>query len=316
MKARYLSLILCALPVVGIAQDRTAVGGPVSGFVFDQKTQALRPVVGVPGAAYLGSAALESLDAAAVSPDGSAALAVREGKLLLVTGLKAQPAAVEIEGAIAGVNRIAWAADGLSAAVYAAASRQAQMLSKLDGTPVADAAVDLSAVSGTLTALAAAGGGMVAGFADEAAGGVYFIQAGAEPKLISSAARPSAVAVAGSDLFFADQDRGQVWQVTGFAGDATPLLFADGLASPVGVQAAGNRLFIANSGDNTLAIFDVNARTSVGQLALDAAPAMLEACGTRALWLLNTAGGDGEPLYVLDGRDNPAVYFVPAGREQ
>jgi hypothetical protein len=284
--------------------------------VFDQKAQTLRPMLGIPGAAYLGSAVLGSLDAAAVAPDGSAALAVKEGKLLLITGLKAEPAAVEIEGAIEGVGRIAWAADGLSAAVYAPASGRVQMLRKLNAAPEADEAVDLSGVAGTVTSLACAGGGIVAGLADEAAGGVYFVKAGTAPRLLAAAARPSGIAVAGSDLFFADQDRGQVWQVAGFAGDATPMLFAEGLASPVGVQVAGNRLFAANAGDSTLEIFDRNARASAGRLALDASPAMLETCGNRAVLLLNAAGAAGEPLYVLDAGENPAVYFVPAGREE
>lgn len=299
---------------MGSAQDGTALSGPVSGFVFDQKAQTLRPMLGIPGAAYLGSAVLGSLDAAAVAPDGSAALAVKEGKLLLVTGLKAEPAAVEIEGAIEGAGRIAWAADGLSAAVYAPASGRVQMLRKLNATPEADEAVDLSGLAGTVTALASAGDAIVVGLADEAAGGVYFVKAAA--RLLAAAARPSGIAVAGSDLFFADQDRGQVWQVAGFAGDATPMLFAEGLASPVGVQVAGNRLFVANAGDSTLEIFDRNARASAGRLALDAAPAMLGTCGNRAVLLLNAAGGAGEPLYVLDAGENPAVYFVPAGREE
>ena len=316
MKARYLSLILCAFPVMGSAQDGTALSGPVSGFVFDQKAQALRPMLGIPGAAYLGSAVFGSLEAAAVAPDGSAALAVKEGKLLLVTGLKAEPAAVEIEGAIEGAGRIAWAADGFSAAVYAPVSGRVQMLRKLNATPVADEAVDLSALAGTVTALACAGDGIVAGVADEAAGGVYFVKAGVAARLLAGAARPSGITVAGSDLFFADQDRGQVWQVAGFAGDATPMLFAEGLASPVGVQVAGNRLFVANAGDSTLEIFDRNARASAGRLALDAAPAMLEAFGNRTVWLLNTAGATADPLYVLDAGNNPAVYFVPAGREE
>jgi hypothetical protein len=316
MRSLYLSFILFALPVLGSAQSGAAVSGPVSGYVFDQKAQALRPVVGVPGAAYLGGVALEGVEAAAVSPDGSAALVVKGGKLLLVRGLKSEPAAAEIEGAIEGAARIAWAANGAAAAVYAPAERRAQMLRKLDGAAEADAAMDLSALAGTVTALACGADGIAVGTADETAGGVYFLQAGAEPKLLAGAARPSGIALSGTDLYFADQERGQVWQVAGFAGDAAAMLFAEGLDAPVGVQAAGKRLFIATAGDRSLQVFDIEARAPAGRLELDVAPAQLEAFGGRALWLLNASGAEGEPLYVLDGGDNPAVYFVPAGRAE
>ena len=316
MKFRYLTLVLCAFPVMGSAQDRAAVSGPVSGFVFDQKVQALRPVVGVPGAAYVGSAALAGYGMAAVAPDGSAALAVKEGKVVLIAGLKAEPAEIAVDGAIDGIDRIAWAADSTAAAVYASASGAGQVLRNLNGTPAAGDAMDLSALPGAVTALACAADGILAGVADEAAGGVYFVKAGSPAALLAGAARPSGISVAGADAFFADQERGQVWQVAGFAQDAAVMLFADGLAAPVGVQVSGRRLFVANSGDSTLGIFELETRAAVASLALDAAPATLEAFGGRGLWLLNHASEAGDPVYVLDGRENPAVYFVPAGREQ
>ena len=316
MKARYLLLILCAFPVLGTAQN-TAVGGPVSGFVFDQKAQSVRPMLGVPGAAYLGDAALSGVDAAGVAQDGNAALVSMEGRLYLVTGLKSDTTTTaSIDGAIDGIDRIAWAAGGDSAAVYASRSGRAQLLRKLSGTPEAGDALDLSALPGSLTALASAGDGILAAVAEEADGGVYFVKAGAAPRLLASAVKPAGLAVSGADLYFADQGTGQVWQIAGFAGDATRLLFAEGLQSPVGVQVAGKRLFVANAGDNTLEIFDMTARASAGRLALDVAPTTLESFGGRALWLLNGAGAAGDPLYVLDGGDNPAVYFVPAGREE
>jgi hypothetical protein len=316
MKTRILALILCAFPVLGSAQDRTAVSGPVSGFVFDQTARTLRPVVGVPGAAYLGPAALEGLEAAAVSPDGSAALAVREGRLYLITGLNAVQAAAAVDGSIQGADRIVWAADGGSAAVYSSVSGRAQVLRNLPKSPEAGSAIDLSVLPGAVTALAVAGDAVLAGVAAADAGGIYLTAPDSPARLLAAAARPSGIAVSGDGLYFVDQERGQVWEVRRFATDATPLLFADALASPVGLQLSGNRLFVANAGDSTLEVFDVAARASAGRLQLDAAPAMLEAFGSRSVWLLNASAGEQDPLYILSGGENPAVYFVPAGREQ
>ena len=107
MKQKLLSLlILVMFASLGAAQDGTALSGPVSGFVFDQGAHALRPVLGMPGASYLGAPVLDGLEAAGVSPDGSAALAVKEGALLLVAGLRsAEASAAALEGAIGGADR-------------------------------------------------------------------------------------------------------------------------------------------------------------------------------------------------------------------
>ena len=315
MRSSFLIFVLCAFPALGTAQDRTAVSGPVAGFVFDQKAQALRPMLGIPGAAYLGPAVAAQLEAVAVAPGGETALAVKQGRLYLVTGLKSEAAAAAIDGAIESVDRIAWAPGGGSAAVYSSASRRGQVLRKLASAPEAGEALDLSGLPGEVTALACAGDALAAGVAAESGGGVY-LAAGAAPKLLAAAGRPVSLAVAGRDLYFADRERGEVWQIRDFSGDATPLLFAAGLDTPVGVQIAGNRLFVANAGSSTLEIFDLSARASAGSLPLDTAPAGLESFGARTVWLLNGAGAAGDPLYILDGGPSPSVYFVPAGREE
>ena len=80
---RRLLPLLCCLAMAGVSQDRSDLRGPVSRVVFDQNARALRPMLGVPGAAYLAAPLVSGIDAASVSPDGSAALAVQEGRLVL-----------------------------------------------------------------------------------------------------------------------------------------------------------------------------------------------------------------------------------------
>ncbi|HWQ56553.1 MAG TPA: hypothetical protein VN442_22895 [Bryobacteraceae bacterium] len=314
MKSKLILPGLLIFASLGTAQEGTAVSGPVSGFVFDQNTGALRPMLGMPGAAYLGEPLLAGVEAAGIAPDGTAALAVMEGRLYLASGLKtAEPVTAAVESAIEGADRFAWAPDGSSAAVYSSKSGRAQILRGLEKAPSAGEPFELSALPGAVSALAIAGDLVIAGVADAEAGGLYAARAGETPRLLAKASQPAAITVAGRDLYFADRERGQVWQIGEFAGDATPLLFAEGLEAPVGVQVSGKRLFVANAGNNTLEVFDLDARASSGRIALDAAPATLEDFGGRSLWLLNSAAADGGPLYVLDGAADPAVYFVPAG---
>ena len=99
--------------MAGWAGSSASVGGPVTGFIFDSQTLAIRPMLGIPGAAYIGAPVASQVAAASVSPDGSAAFAMQLGRLVLYTGLRgASPATVTVDNAIAGVDRFAWAADG------------------------------------------------------------------------------------------------------------------------------------------------------------------------------------------------------------
>ena len=148
-------LIAGACALVALGED-SRMGGPVSGFVFHSPTRSIRPIVGVPGSAYLGAMVAQDLDAASVSPLGKSALATRGGQLYFVQGLDTgQPLATPIEGAISTVDRFAWNQNGLSAAVYSADSRQAQILRSPNASqaPGVESAVDLSAIEGAVSAL-------------------------------------------------------------------------------------------------------------------------------------------------------------------
>ena len=105
-----LLIALGALAVTGWAQSSAGLAGPVTGFVFDAQAGAVRPMLGIPGAAYLGNVVAAGLQAASVSPNGSAALAVQQGgKLVLYSGLRtALPVTLAVSGAIAGADHFAW----------------------------------------------------------------------------------------------------------------------------------------------------------------------------------------------------------------
>ena len=56
-----ISLLLVLAPAATLAQDGARVDGPVAGFVFDADRHALRPILGVPGASYLGPAVVSGV---------------------------------------------------------------------------------------------------------------------------------------------------------------------------------------------------------------------------------------------------------------
>jgi hypothetical protein len=312
-----LALLLSACALAALADD-ARVSGPVAGFVFDRSSQSIRPMFGVPGSSYLGPSVMDGLDVASVSPLGISALATQSGKLYFIRGLdSAQPDSTPLDNAISGAAQFAWGPDGLSAAVYSADSRQAQVLRSLDGVPTIEDPIDLSQLNGTVSALAFDGKRLLIG-----AAGVYLADGKSAPQLLAQAANPVALSIdtAQGDLYIADQANNQIWMVRGYGADATPMLFADeraGVSSPVGIRvsADGRRLLIANSASKGIDALDISTRATLGHVDLDFAPSRMEALGSGRFSLLNFGGPDG-PLYVLDSGGDLAVYFVPAGGGQ
>jgi hypothetical protein len=319
MSPARLPVILCAFAMAGWAAGSATLGGPVTGYIFNAQAGALQPMRGIPGAAYIGPAIVTGVEAAAVAPDGSAALAVVGGRLLVYTALDgAQPSGVAVQGAIANVDRFAWAADGSTAAIYSSRSQQAQILTSLAQSPSAAAPIDLTGVAGAVTAMVFDGQRIVVGVASSTSGGIYMAGPGASMQRIAPATSPSAIVLAGTDLYFADNQSQQIWQVRSYAATPAAVLFADDsvVSSPAGLQlsATGQRLYVANAGSRKLAVYDIASRSLIQSLDLDFAPSRLERFGSASVFLLNATGQG--PLYVLseDAAQKPTVYFVPPAK--
>jgi len=306
-----ISLLLVLAPAAAVAQDATGISGPVAGFVFDAALHALRPIVGVPGASYLGEPAVTDIDRAVVSPDGASALAVRGGRVLFVSGLRsAAPASAALD-CIEGVDRIAWSPGGAVAAVYSSGSRQAQIIRDLPSAALPQRAIGVPDPVTTLAVSSA--GDLIVGMES----GLFLLDQAGAARLLAPATRPLAVSFRGQDLFVADA-AGRILAIENFAAAPAVSLFTDAVTAPVGLQvsADGKRLFVAGAGASRLIAFDVAGRYAVGEAVLDSPPAELRGSGGRNLWLLNPDRSAAEPLYIATGEGDPAVWFVPDGRRQ
>jgi hypothetical protein len=288
------------------------------GLIFDSRAHAVRPVVGVPGAAYAGGPLISDSDAAWVAPDGSAALVMRAGRLELYSGLKGVRATVTVlDGALGDIPLVAWAADAGAVAVYSAKSAQIQIFTLVSQAPSAGAVIDGSGLPGRVSALAFDGRTVLIALASDYAGGIYAISAGSVPQRLASSPNPSAMVVAGPDVYFADGQSQQIWQVQSYAGRPATVLFntdSSVLSAPVGIEISpdGKRLYVADSGTRKLAVYDTSTRALVRSLDLSFTPTVLNRLD-RSVLVLDTAGQDDGPLHVLSdgGSDEAAVYFVP-----
>ena len=295
-------LAFCLVPLAALSADRVMTG-PLAGYVLDTESRTVRPVLGIPGAAYMGGAILENVDALAVSPDGDQALVSGGGSLVLVRrlpdgGFETAP----VEGA-RSADKLAWSPDGSAAVGYSSATRAAQILT---GGKFRHA-VDLSALERVSAfAIDNSGDTLLAG----AEGGLYLAARSGNITLIAAVARPVAIALAGADAFVV---AGGVFEIKDYASKASVVALAvEPGAIALQTVREGKRLIVA--GARSVSVYDVASRTVSARLDLEFAPTMLSHLGSGTAFALNADAESGEPLYVVDVGREPAVFFVPGVR--
>lgn len=315
---RNIRILLAMMAGAATAVTQPTVRGPMSGFVYDGTVRGLRPVHGVPGAAFLGTRVGPEMGFAQVSPDGRMALGVAEGVLLRITSLETfNPVEIPLAGAIAAVDRIAWSPDSSAAVVYSKESHRLQRLSGLDGAPTAHEPLELAPWGELLTTLAADDRAERIALGIEGAG-LFLIAADRTPLTIASLDRADSAVFAGGVLYAADRSARKIVEVRNLSGSPEALLFADensGVEDPSGLGVAGALLVVATPSARALDLFDIGERRSVERILVDTVPTGIETLGRILLFARPERAG--EPFWVLDtildASQHPRAYFVPAG---
>lgn len=312
------------LPAFLLPAQQVQVGGPVCGVVYDAPTRSLRPLLGVAGAAHLGGAVVTGVDFASVAPSGKMALALKDGQALLLTDLdRLQPAVLPLPDVLQDADRVAWAQDSSALVLYSSARGWLQRIAGLDGAPVAAPPMEVSFAGGSVTLIATSHGAdrIVLGVRGETSGGLYLISADGPPLPVAWMADPGAVffPADGRTLYAADRHSRRVVAVHDLPpGQVITLLEAhDGVADPVGiaVSADGRRFFLADRSSRSVRVYEVSTRILLAEVPLDGTPSLLQPLRGNALFLVNSPGRRGEPLFLLDARSTPSVYFVPASEQ-
>ncbi len=309
-------LILSAVLAASAAAQEGSLNGPVSGLVFDQHARAVRPMMGVPGGAYLGVAVASGVELAAVSPNGRAMVVSRQGKLLLgrhtADGFDWSALAEDLPVP----DQIRW--NRASTAVAVVASGR-PLLWRTTGETAG--AISLAAIpEGPITALAVedSAGALVVAIAGDTDGGIYRADAEAA-RLLARLANPGPLALDGrGGLFFVDRDRQEVLVISEYSRASDIQLLAGsahGLADLVGLALAsgGRSLLIADRKTRRLIQWDLAEFAVSRTIDVGFEPARLEPFGDGKLFLLSHRSQSSDTLYVLDHGAEPAVYFVPAG---
>jgi hypothetical protein len=306
------------------AQDIVPGGvrGPVLGYMWDEASRGLRPLLGIPGASRLaGPIRLEpAVSYAEGLPGQDYALGVDagSGEVLLIDlrgGGRAQPVA----GAGAAPDRILFGPTGATAALYFRERRTVQLLSGLPGAASVVAAIDIGALPGVLTSLAVNDNAdlLLAAVSEGDAGSLFALTVEAGPRRLAAIGRASALVFLenSQDALLADESRREVLLLRDASAAAEIRVLAgerDGLSRPVAVAATAGRLLAADAGGQAVALLD----------PAGGAPAMLS-CDCRVSGLYRLRGDvfrltavSEAPQFLLETGAEPRVLFAPVDRDQ
>ncbi len=297
------------------------LGGPLSGFVYAPASRTIRPLVGIPGAAYAGPSIIQEADWASIAPGGAWAFVAKSRRAgTFVHGLSTlSPTPVSVDGIIPGVDRVAWSRDGSYALAYASSANQLQRVAFSAGSGSADPPLDLTpwGQAGTL-AIDPTGQRIAFGIVGS---GVFLFTAGQSPVLVSPVTQPVALAFDDTGLHLYAVDLGQQ-QIVEFDSTGAQVLFAslthpgEPVPNPVGlaVSGGGRYLLLADSAGRSVLVYEIASQTLVNTILLNFAPTRLEALSSAPSFVLNGSNPK-EWLLILDATQTPAVYFVPATQE-
>jgi hypothetical protein len=296
-----LRAFLTLLPVLPLAaQTPATLAGPTSGFLYDEAAHAVRLIIGVPGAAYLGAPVAERVDTGSISPDGRLAIVVREGRvglLDLTTGK-----ATDLTEWPGKAGRIAWSANSDAVAIAGERGLLVRDAGNTNGISVFES-------PGSLTGLAVANDGAVIASTSD---GVYLLRT--QARLVLPLAEVAGIALArGGDLFAVLRASKEVVRIRGWQESAEVSLFASaaaGLDEPagVGISADEAAIYVADRAAKALFRFSATGELT-GRQELDFVPSRLDRNG-RFLQLTQRATIQ-DPVELLDAAGGTA-FFIPA----
>jgi hypothetical protein len=289
---------------------------PVLGFVFDAELKALRPIMGIPGAADLGTPldAGFAMSSAAISSRQDYALAVGDDdRLVRLVRLGALPASsLAIEGIQPEPDRILLSPDGKAAALFYEKSRLLQVLSGLPDRPTRVRDVDLSFLTGPPSALAISDDGELVLAAGDS--GLQLFQGGLPPRVVPVLGKIGALAFrSSSDDVVASAVDGSIVLIRGISQAGIYRTIATesaGLPNPIAANFSGDgsRVYVV-SDDGRIGVFGEDGAGKFLSCECQAA-GLFGMAGKNILRLNDPAQG---PVKLLDTRQVPErVWFVPA----
>lgn len=298
--------VVLAVVVSAVSSFGQPLSGTVEGFTFDRPAGSIRAILGRPGSAYLGPPEVAGLTFASLAPGRRHGLGIRDGKLILVSGL-GQEAFQETElRTLEDVpDAAAWSRDGRTAVLYSREQGWLQVIRGLPEEPAPGERLERRRIRQAVT-----DGESIFAVREDRLERMAFDGA---PLAAPAFDEPVAIAAGReSGLVYAANRAGEICEIdlhaqrTGGCAET---------AHPVRdlhlVEDRQGRPLLAVLHSDRLTVWDPRTWQAVRSSALDAAADALLPLGTASLAL----GGrrEGEPLWVATGEE---VLFVPAPRPE
>jgi hypothetical protein len=301
---------------------QTPLGGPSLGYVFDAQNQALRPIIGIPGAAFFGAPMASS------TPIGSSSFSLRQNVAVVNNGawnaLTLAPAGVtgtiNLPGTVPTNARVVVSETGSAAAFYDAANNAMTIVTAITGGSPVASGVSLDALPGAITRLAVADDGSLLVSSSVAGGSEALFWIGSNGATLQLATLQSTASIllwnSGANALVTDAGANQIWQIQSPGSNAAITLLAsntDGVVGPVGaaISSDGRQLWVANEGKQNVLGINLATRATLS-LPCGFHLATLLPLTDGTSFRLNHPGKD--PMWMLDtsASTGPRVVFVPA----
>jgi DNA-binding beta-propeller fold protein YncE len=313
-KTKLLTFVLVAGATAAAQSGR--VTGPVVGLVMDASSR-LRPVLGVPGAAYLDQPLSidASIQVAAISPHQDYGLGLRGDTrdLVLVREPLGNSTISVIDGAV-GTGRVILSRTGSAAILLAADGSGFRVLSGLPDAPSVAWQADLSGIANASGSIAVSDDGkaVLVAAADADHVSIFLITADAGPRVLATAGQLGGLAfVAGrTDALIGDAAANQVQIIRDVTGAASVAMISD-TSGPLAVASSedGRTIYIANTNPSGVLMVDSSSGAQQS-IACDCTPTGLFPLSRGGVFrLTDPAVGD---LWIFDGGTiNPRIVVVP-----
>jgi hypothetical protein len=308
--------LMLGVLTIGMARAQVSgFAGPVSGYIFDPPTWSVRAVVGSLGSATLGAPLVRTLEQAWIAPHQNYGIGVRDGKLMLLTGLGGTAAATVPVPGVSGVpDGVAWSDDGATAILY---SRTGNWIQILTGVPNSVQAAPQIATPGSLSIVASDPHGQhLAIGAEGNQGGVYQVVNGQVAGLILQPSVPVGLTFSpdGNTIYALDQATNQIFELnfTNSALQIWPAGVENAIAIRASADAAGdNVLYVAGGSSQVLVSVNTATRQPVASVPLSFVPAAIQSLGPNSFLLAGRVGA-GDTIWTFVNTVQPSVYFVPS----
>jgi len=296
-----------------------SLNGPVEGFIFDAPTHSLRPVNGFPGSATFGPVILNDVGFGSVAPYKNYAIAFQGGHALFVSGLgSAHVSTSRIPDVFGQPEGAVWSSDSSVAILYSRSGNWIQKLTGLPKTPRASPDLNLSALEGSLSAVAVDADGKQIAIGMRGAKGQVYLNESSQ-NFIPLAKIENSISLSfsenGSNLYVLDGAalKLSVVSISDWSSQVLPLTeLRDPLAILAGHDAANQPVvFVASGKDRLVGMYNPASQKMQAAVRLGFLPTGLQGLGRNSLVIGSRIKSE-DPLWLFSTAPRPAAYFVPA----